>query len=39
MSADNYAICPRCQARIVRENQDAVEQAKTAYGKVSPEEY
>lgn len=39
MSADNWAVCPRCRAfeqdRIAR----AIEDARAAYGVASPEDY
>ena len=39
MSADNWAICPRCKARAAAEKEARIEQARLAYGKVSQEEY
>lgn len=39
MSADNWAICPRCKhnAEVAKEKQ--IKKANNAYGKVEPEKY
>ena len=39
MSADNWAICPKCKQRIQREWDALNQKMKDAYGKVSEEEY
>jgi len=39
MSADNWAICPKCKERLIEENRKEVARVSDAYGKVSEEEY
>ena len=39
MSADNWAICPRCVDRARAEAAAKFQAAVDAYGKVTPEEY
>ena len=39
MSADNWAICPRCKAKKDVEAETRVKAAQDAYGKVSAEKY
>lgn len=39
MSADNWAICPRCLDEAKAEAQARFQAAFEAYGKVTPEEY
>lgn len=39
MSADNWAECPRCIHRAVKEKERKVQECKDAYGKVPAEEY
>lgn len=39
MSADNWAICPRCLDRAKAERAAKFEAARIAYGNVEPEEY
>ena len=39
MSANNWTVCPQCQARRVKERTDRAHVAQAAYGKVSAEEY
>jgi|GEM_PF-4133884 len=39
MSADNWALCPRCKERDIERLRTAVEMVKKSYGKVPEEEY
>lgn len=41
MSADNWAVCPRClrDRGLKSEKAQALEQISEAYGKVSPDKY
>lgn len=39
MSADNWAICPRCLKNAEVEKQKALESAAKAYGKATPDEW
>lgn len=39
MSADNWAICPRCKLGGEVEHQGNIDRAAEAYGKVDPDEY
>ena len=39
MSADNWAPCPRCHARMVTDLSAEEKKAKASYGKVSAEKY
>ena len=39
MSADNWATCPRCQAKAEADSEARIEQAQLAYGNVSIEEF
>lgn len=39
MSADNWAVCPRCLDRAKAEREAKFEAARVAYGNVAPEEY
>ena len=39
MSADNWAICPKCEITHLRQQQRAFDRAQDAYGKVTSEEY
>lgn len=39
MSADNYAVCPRCKDIGTKTYQERVREVKAQYGKVSADEY
>lgn len=39
MSADSWAICPRCLSRATTERETRFQAAVDAYGKVPPDEY
>lgn len=39
MSADNWAICPKCTEKALKNKVVASAKAKQAYGKVSADEY
>lgn len=39
MSADNWAVCPRCRLKAGEERQAYDEKLAKAYGSVSPDEY
>lgn len=39
MSADNWAVCPKCRKRLEDERDAAKEEARAAYGKVPAEEW
>ena len=39
MSADNWAICPRCHEKYVRMLEESGEAVGENYGKILPEEY
>ncbi len=39
MSADNWAICPKCKRNDEAEMVKRWEKAKSAYGKIPPDEY
>lgn len=39
MSADNWAICPKCNAANIADKEKAQIEAGAAYGKVAPAEY
>jgi len=39
MSADNWAVCPKCKINGEAEHAKAIEAAETMYGKVSANEY
>lgn len=39
MSANNWAVCPRCTAEQSRDRKQRIEKARASYGRVTPEEY
>ncbi len=39
MSADNWAICPRCKVRTYGEQQRLIDEAMSAYGRLPADEY
>lgn len=39
MSADNWAVCPKCKQDADKEQKEREQKARKAYGKVTAEEY
>lgn len=39
MGADNWAICPQCKAKAVKEQAAKLQRVNESYGKVPPEEF
>jgi hypothetical protein len=39
MSADNWAICPKCKKLADSEHEQFLNKMKSGYGKIPPEEY
>ena len=39
MSADNWAVCPKCKIRIDKERDELIQKVSSAYGKIPAEEY
>lgn len=39
MSADNWAVCPRCRDRVEAERDERLNEMAKAYGKVGADEY
>lgn len=39
MSADNWTLCPRCNAHNQAKKQERVKRTEKAYGKVPPEQW
>uniref|UniRef100_A0A6M3L344 Uncharacterized protein n=1 Tax=viral metagenome TaxID=1070528 RepID=A0A6M3L344_9ZZZZ len=39
MSADNWAICPKCRKVALNQKEELAGKAKKGYGKLPPEEY
>lgn len=39
MSADNWRVCPKCEAKVQAHQATLRERAEKAYGKVPPEQY
>jgi len=39
MSADNWAVCPKCKIRIDKERDELIQKVSSAYDKIPAEEY